>query len=201
MTAQTKESSAEIRQLILDAAKARFSLYGYNKTTMAEIAKDCDMSASNIYRFFENKIEIAAHLTSECLGDMINRLQQAVSENGLSCEQRFRKFVHSMLEYTYEQLSEHPKINELVIAVCSESREIVKQFTQNKHHVIESLLSEAVQTGEFYVKDTATAAQAVLTATVLFDMPLLLSNYSVEEATIKADDLCDLLLDGLRTGK
>ncbi len=43
------------REKIMEAAMARFSYYGFGKTTMAEIAKDCGMSAANIYRFFENK--------------------------------------------------------------------------------------------------------------------------------------------------
>ena len=37
----------------------RIKHYGYGKTTMAEIAADCDMSPGNIYRFFEAKIDIA----------------------------------------------------------------------------------------------------------------------------------------------
>ena len=49
----------ETRQQILDAAMQRIMHYGYAKTTMAEIARDCDMSAGNIYRFFASKIDIA----------------------------------------------------------------------------------------------------------------------------------------------
>ena len=35
-----------IRSVILDAAEKRFLYYGYNKTTMAEIAADAEMSAA-----------------------------------------------------------------------------------------------------------------------------------------------------------
>ncbi len=44
---------------ILDAAEVRFADYGYNKTTMAEIAADCSMSVGNLYRHFKNKEAIA----------------------------------------------------------------------------------------------------------------------------------------------
>ena len=47
------------RDRILHAAMTRIMHYGYGKTTMAEIAADCDMSPGNIYRFFEAKIDIA----------------------------------------------------------------------------------------------------------------------------------------------
>ena len=49
----------DTREQILHAAMDRIKHYGYGKTTMAEIARDCDMSAGNIYRFFASKIDIA----------------------------------------------------------------------------------------------------------------------------------------------
>src|SRR5215468_5585191 len=53
------DDKAATRDRILQAAMNRIKHYGYGKTTMAEIAADCDMSPGNIYRFFEAKIDIA----------------------------------------------------------------------------------------------------------------------------------------------
>ena len=39
---------ADPREAILKAAADRILHYGYNKTTMSEIAADCGMSAGNI---------------------------------------------------------------------------------------------------------------------------------------------------------
>lgn len=195
---EPKESSDDVRNLILDASLSRFQQYGYNKTTMAEIAKDCNMSASNIYRFFENKLEIGATLAGSCLNDRVDNLQQEVNQHQLSCEQRFRNLVHRMLNDIYEQMSQHPKINELVVAVCNDKSDLVKQHVSNKRNVVEQLLKDAVERGEFHSNDVSKSAQAVLTATVLFEMPLLLSAYTLAQLQEKADDLCDLLLDGLR---
>ena len=46
-------------QKIIDAAKRRFMHYGYTKTTMAELASDCEMSPGNLYRYFPGKLDIA----------------------------------------------------------------------------------------------------------------------------------------------
>ena len=45
----------KIKEQIMAAAGKRFLQYGFNKTTMGEIAKDCHMSAANIYRFLKAK--------------------------------------------------------------------------------------------------------------------------------------------------
>ena len=45
-----------VREKIVEAAKKRFSHFGYAKTTMAEVAADCEMSPGNLYRFFPGKL-------------------------------------------------------------------------------------------------------------------------------------------------
>ena len=49
-------------EIILAAAVNRFSNYGYNKTTMAEIAEDAGMSAANIYRYYKIKKKLLLHV-------------------------------------------------------------------------------------------------------------------------------------------
>jgi len=57
------------REQILSAATGRFERYGYGKTTMAEIAGDCEMSAANLYRYFESKLDIGAALACDCMAE------------------------------------------------------------------------------------------------------------------------------------
>ena len=40
---------------ILTAAVGLFTRYGFAKTTISEIARDCGMSPANLYRYFRNK--------------------------------------------------------------------------------------------------------------------------------------------------
>ena len=45
------DQAVEEAQGDVAAAKKRFTHFGYGKTTMAEVAADCDMSPGNLYRF------------------------------------------------------------------------------------------------------------------------------------------------------
>ena len=67
-------SSFPVRARILLAAEERFVRYGFGKTTMAEIAADCGMSAGNLYRFFDNKGDIATASASQWLAALEARL-------------------------------------------------------------------------------------------------------------------------------
>jgi AcrR family transcriptional regulator len=187
----------ETRQQILDAAEARFRQYGFNKTTMAEIAKDCDMSAANLYRFFENKTDIGAHLACHCLDSKADLLQSIVAENQQSAAKRLKDYIFSILEYTHKQWSETPRMNEMVEAMCSTRMDLVDQHMYKKKALLVTLIKEGNQAGEFDVSDPEVSADAILTACTLFDIPLLMPLFSYEALERKAHAIVELILKGL----
>ena len=49
---------------------------------MAEIAQDCQMSAANLYRYFDNKQDIGAAISQLCLADKIDVLITGIGTGG-----------------------------------------------------------------------------------------------------------------------
>jgi len=187
----------DTRQRILDAAGERFQQYGYNKTTMAEIAKDCDMSAANLYRYFENKLAIGADLACSCLDEGIEKLREIVLDPQISPSVRLRQFILGTFEHTYSRWSETPRINEMVTVICHERNDIVDLHVQKKQALLITLLKDGNQKGEFAVTDPEQVAEALLTATTLFGVPLLMPLFSKQAFERKAENLAALLLKGI----
>ena len=57
----------EVRVQIIAAAAEHFSLYGYQKTTISDLAKAIGFSKAYIYRFFASKQEIGEQICGNCL--------------------------------------------------------------------------------------------------------------------------------------
>lgn len=55
---QTVEMSKDVRKKILEAASEAFSAYGYDKTTVEDIAKMAGKAKTTVYYYFEGKAEI-----------------------------------------------------------------------------------------------------------------------------------------------
>ncbi|WP_455211685.1 TetR/AcrR family transcriptional regulator [Kaarinaea lacus] len=197
MTPIKDQSSQEIRERILEAARERFRVYGYNKTTMAEIAKDCEMSAANLYRFFDNKLDIAATLACSCLADEEFSLKQSIDEATKPASDKLKHYIFATLYHTYRQTSEAPHISELVNAVCEARMDLVEQHMNNKTHILTSLIQSGNDSGEFSVRDPQQTAEAILTATTIFDLPTVTPLFSLEKLEHKAAALTELLLNGL----
>ncbi|MCP4993642.1 MAG: TetR/AcrR family transcriptional regulator [Gammaproteobacteria bacterium] len=195
-TAQ-KESDCEVRQQILNAALERFSIYGYGKTTMAELAGDSSMSAANLYRYFDNKQDIAAACAQRCMDEHGAMLRDLVRKSGVSAGEKLNFFALASLHANYEAFAHNQKINELVDLVITKRPDLI----HNKIHLMEGLVAEIITQGnlegDFTVDDVTSMATTIYSALKLFQMPNCMSLYDLEHFEKMAGDVVGLLLKGL----
>ena len=188
----------DLRTQILDAAVARFEQYGYGKTTMAEIAQDCGMSAANLYRYFKNKQDIAAACSSRCMCEHQDIMRELVRQKFPTTADMLRAYVVEGLKATHQMFVDQPKINELVEYIASERQDIVLEKMKAQHALIAEILVQGNQTGEFEITDIVSTARAVQNVLVKFNVPLFMALHPLDEFIIMANEVVDLLLQGLQ---
>ena len=174
----------------------RFEQFGYSKTTMAEIATDCDMSAANIYRYFENKLEIGAQLARRCLSDECAALAEVINTQE-SASARLQGFLLGNLRFTHQRWLEQPRINELVEAIARDRTDVVQEHLRFKQDLLTKLIVEGNEHGEFSVADPKRTAEAILVATTVFDVPLFMHMHPYDKFESLARNVADLILRGL----
>jgi len=185
------------RQQIVETADRRFRDYGYNKTTMAEIADDLKMSAANLYRFFKSKQQIAAACAERCMGERGECLVEVVNQTDLSAAEKLYAFVLEDMRYTHEREKE-PKINELIEIVSREHKEIVLSMVDSQCELISKILEQGNASGEFDVEDIPKTARTIYSSLTLFEVPLFLPLFTKEQFETMASNLVELLLVGLK---
>ncbi|WP_455197945.1 TetR/AcrR family transcriptional regulator [Kaarinaea lacus] len=193
----SKVISDQVRKQILAAASQRFTQFGYNKTTMAEIAKDCDMSAANLYRFFENKLDIGANLACSCLDEKITGAREIINQKHRPATERLQEVVTFMLHFTYNQWADNPRLNEMVNAICDARMDIVENHKQDEHGLFVELLNDGIERGEFSIDDTDDTALAISAAIAIFNIPLHMSMHSLEFFDSTANSVVRLILNGI----
>jgi len=190
-----KQDTAEI---ILTAAVNRFSEYGYNKTTMAEIAEDAGMSAANIYRYYKSKEEIAAACAKSCMSEKADVLKEIVRDKNSSASEKLENYVLTTLRMSQEAALENKKIDEVCAEITKSKPELIHdKIASNKALLIE-ILSFGNQTGEFNVDDIMDTATAINAMIVVFDVPMFMSLYTKEQFEEKAHSVIKFLLTGLK---
>lgn len=186
-----------IRLQILDAALARFTNYGFGKTTMAEIASDTSMSAANLYRYFKNKHDIASACAQRCMGEQADLLRDITRNSNLSAAEKLERFILETLRYTYDTSKNQPKISELVETIVTERPDIVHVKLKKMYSLIAEILVEGNSRGDFEIEDVMAMAETVHAATKVFQVPIFMGLHEYPHFEQMAKDVSRLLLNGL----
>jgi len=187
-----------VRDKIIHAAKCRFSHYGYGKTTMAEVAGDCDMSPGNLYRFFPGKLDIAEAIATHDYENHLNHLSRMATAPGKSCRERFHDLMFEELRRTYHKLEKDPRALEMAQVISRERPQFANWMLANERKILVGLLEEAERSGEFSPSaDKEEIAEMIQSATMKFRYPQLWSKLTLPKLERELDGVLRLLVDGL----
>lgn len=193
-------TKVDTRERILEAAMERIKHYGYSKTTMSEIARDCDMSAGNIYRFFASKLDIAEAMARQFNLEIYQEYAR-IARSDRSAGQRLVDFATYGMETTFEKLDSDAKILE-VAEVLAEDRPLFanEELAQERIYIVE-LLEDGVSNGEFApIENTAYVAEMIQVAIMKFRYPQLFSRLSLPKLRRELHGVLEIVLSALGAG-
>ncbi len=186
-----------VRDQIIEAAKTRFWHYGFAKTTMAEVAKDCGMSPGNLYRFFPGKLDIAeAIATNEFLRHQ-DQLRGLVHKAGQTARERLKAFMFEELRHTYQILEKNPRVHEMAVVIANERPQYSNWMFAEQRKLLVEILEDGERAGEFRAADREFTAEMMQSATMKFRFPQLWSRLTLPQLERELDGVLGLLIDGL----
>jgi AcrR family transcriptional regulator len=174
----------------------RIMHYGYGKTTMAEIAADCDMSPGNIYRFFEAKIDIAEamarkHYAEEHAG------MAAVGRRKETPDKKLKEMFQRKMRENFQMFSENAKILEVAEVLSKERPLFLNDLMAQERVILRAVIEEGVSTGLFAETDAEFTAEMMQASLVKFSLPQLFSHLSLPKLEREFEGVFGLLLNGL----
>jgi len=187
-----------VRKKIVAAAKERFLHYGYGKTTMAEVAGDCNMSPGNLYRYFASKLDMAVEIAEESAEETLVRLRQAARQKDKSATERLTDFLFELLRSTWARLEEDPKIFEMAQIIAHERPEFANKQLALQRSVMAEILAAGNSQGEFDIPDVMVCSEMIQCATMKFKYPQLWSRLPLHKLEEELSGVISLLLSGLR---
>ena len=162
------------RQQILQAADEHFRLYGYRKTTLADIAKSIHLSTPYIYKFFDSKQAIGEAMCWHCLSAALCQIEGAAAATKSPVEKLRRVFI-GLEGITWRLLNEERKIYEMVSVSFEEKWESIGRFKEGIFQIIREIVVQGRESGDFERKTPLEeTSRAIARMTELFYHPTLL---------------------------
>lgn len=166
----------EVRDQIVAAATEHFSRYGYEKTTVSDLAKAIGFSKAYIYKFFESKQAIGEMICSNCLRQIEAEIRAAVDEAERPPE-KLRRMFKALVESGLRLFFQDRKLYEIAASAATERWPAARAYEGRIQELIQDILQQGRQTGDFERKTPLDeATMAILLVMRPYLNPLLLQH-------------------------
>jgi AcrR family transcriptional regulator len=180
-----------VREQIVEAAGEHFSHYGYEKTTVSDLAKTIGFSKAYIYKFFDSKQAIGEAICSKTLNAIVAAVEEAVA-GATTPTEKFRRMFKSLVSTSVTLFFNDRKLYDIAAHSAGEGWPSARGYCERIRQILTEIVREGRESGEFERKtpldETVQAIDLVMQPYV---NPLLLQ-YNldvVEEAPVQLSNL------------
>jgi AcrR family transcriptional regulator len=199
MTLVSEHIEPDTRERILVVAERLFRQLGYQKTTVADIAKELRMSPANVYRFFDSKKAIHEGVARGLMGEVEEAARVILAKPGPAV-MRMRELLTTVHLMNTERYVGDSKLHEMVEIAMEESWEVCVAHIQTITETIGGVIAQGVASGEFKVTDIPLAALCTCHAMVAYFHPQMIAQ-ARDKPKPSIDQMVDFVLGGLGAGK
>jgi AcrR family transcriptional regulator len=195
MTLVSEHIEHDTRERILVVAERLFREIGYQKTTVADIAKVLRMSPANVYRFFDSKKAIHEGVARTLMGG-VEQAADAIATGRGPAACRLRELMTTIHRMNCERYVGDSKLHEMVEIAMEESWEVCVAHMQRITETIGAVIADGAASGEFEVSDVPLAAMCACTAMMRFFHPQMIAQCANKPGP-SLDQMIDFVLAGL----
>jgi AcrR family transcriptional regulator len=189
-------AETDIRERILVTTERLFREIGYQKTTVADIAKTLSMSPANVYRFFDSKRAITAGVVSRQMGD-VDAALQVIAGQPRGAAARLRDMLITIFRMNSERFAGDSKMHEMVAVAMDENWDVCQAHIEKIIAVTARVVGDGMALGEFRAADPTIAALCVLTSMLRYIHPQLIAQFA-DKPSATHEQLMDFVLTALR---
>jgi AcrR family transcriptional regulator len=197
---QKSPAAAGMRDRILDATERLLARYGYQKTTMDDLAREAGISKRTIYLHFTNKEEVALSSIDRIVARLTDRLRE-IAGDGRPAAERLRDMLIERVLYRFDAVRDYyQSLDDLFASLRPAYMARRSRYFDEEARILARVLKDGKRSGELAGDDLERTAHAMLLATNSL-LPSSLTARELgkrEEVKQRALKVAELLLSGVR---
>ncbi|WP_234705862.1 TetR/AcrR family transcriptional regulator [Sinorhizobium meliloti] len=154
--------SENMRARIQEVAEEHFRRIGHHKTSVADIASELGMSRANVYRFFPSRDAIKESICRRVLNGTAE-LALTIARRSTPPSKKLEELLTAVHHHNKTKLLHDRQMHDLIVAAMQENWPVIKVHAEQMMTILEAIIREGIETGQFEVEDPAEAARAVKT--------------------------------------
>ncbi|MBL0714975.1 MAG: TetR/AcrR family transcriptional regulator [Desulfosarcina sp.] len=187
------------------AAKKVFSIKGFTKTTMEDIAREAELSPGTLYLYFKNKDELYASLSVEILEHLYNKLKRVYIMESQSPQRRIDHLKQTLLEvYEFDPLILvnlfHLQSSDILKNLSAPMLSHIRDFSRKTIDIISKIFEEGIS-GRVFIeknpKDLSDVMWALFSGIVLWEESKRIINDQQEPTNPDFDTAFEIFSRGI----
>lgn len=193
-------AASATRASIEATAERLFRTIGYQKTTVADIARELRMSPANVYRFFPSKAAINEAICARILAEL-DQAVWAVARGPGSAPDRLRALFRLLQEQTLALFFSERRMHDMVAAALEEHWAIIDDHVRAIDTAFRHIVMDGVAAGVFGGVDPEEAGRLLHGSCVLFSHPSLVQQcVDTKDLAALSAAMAEFCLRALRPG-
>lgn len=193
-------------ELIVGAAEELFGRYGYERTSIDDIARLIGIGKGSIYLDFRTKDEILLAVMSKHVDRLKQAIQNKLDNAGSSPLSALKEIFEESIIMVHDSATRDIHAPEALLHTSASMKSHFAHFFIFKRTIILQLLQLAVKAGEMAPEKANEEMAITILMTTSSLYPPYFNNYTEADTTISKTELLkqtkriiDLLVDGLKT--
>lgn len=155
----------DIRNDVLDAAERLLGRFGYEKTTMEDLAREAAISKRTLYQYFADKKQVALESIDRVVDRLCERLRLIAAGRDRP-EQKLRHMLVERVLYRFDSVQNYyQSFDEMFAALRAEYLARRQRYFAAEAQILRTVIAQGCRTGALLADGDAQTAETLVLAT------------------------------------
>jgi AcrR family transcriptional regulator len=148
------------REKIKAAGIKSFAMFGYQKTTLEDIAGVINMKKNSLYYYFESKDALFKEIIEDTIAEHYEMTEEILKSNKQSSE-KFFMMIDCLSEFIMQRTTDYAVKISSYLEISKIIRNSFPDFQKKEIEIITKILDEGIKSKEFIAHDTEVLARDI----------------------------------------
>jgi AcrR family transcriptional regulator len=186
----------QTREKILAVAARMFGKYGFQRTTVDEIARAAHKAKGSVYYYFKSKEELFLAVVTQEINVLKSGLTRVIVDSQ-DATGMIRSYMINRMVLMKDAINYHESLKADFVDDFSFLNESREDFARFEIGLMKAILDRGVRELKFQIQDTRATAQVIILAMKAIEIPFY-HHHKIAEYEQTIVELIDILIKGLR---
>jgi AcrR family transcriptional regulator len=185
----------QTKDKIMSVAAKIFAKYGFQKTTVDEIARSAHKAKGSVYYYFESKEELFKAVVEQEIGVLKTGLTRVIVDS-TDARSMFRNYLMNRMMLMKDSVNYHEALKADFIEDYEFLNDTRENFMRFEVDLMQAVLDRGVREKIFDIKETTATAKVIIFAIKAIEVPFY-NQHRISEYEQTIVELIDILVRGL----